>query len=295
MARAVRLLVALLVSVAAVPLGPGPAYTSAVAALAVRETCSRSAFGSTGSSCGRQLGWTYDASNATLTARGKRVGSLDGKGSPFEYVIGSRCQDETFCGAAAFTCPRVDNLAGIRYRALAFALDAGGNRLLPPVSDASVCDYPGRSVPLSAVQAAVHEELRKRIPSPSVTSAPPGVSLVNLLTIFSTTPAAEQAIAFAQPVPGEVRAVPEYTWDFGDGIHGVGPGKPFTSSVLPSKNPEYYTGAKYTQPGTKHVTLTVTWRVTFRLEGVQDIPLQPIVMTASEDKQIATARGVLVN
>ena len=65
--------------------------------------------------------------------------------------------------------------------------------------------------------------------------------------------------------------------------------------MLLSKNPEYYTGAKYTTAGTKHVTLTVTWRVTFRLEGVQDIPLQPIVMTASEDKQIATARAVLVN
>ena len=182
------------------------------------------------------------------------------------------------------------------YTSLGRQVDANG-KYVPnaPVLISYVCDYPGRSVPLSAVQAAVHEELRKRIPSPSVTSAPPGVSLVNLLTIFSTTPAAEQAIAFAQPVPGEVRAVPEYTWDFGDGIHGVGPGKPFTSSVLPSKNPEYYTGAKYTQPGTKHVTLTVTWRVTFRLEGVQDIPLEPIVMTATEDKQIATARGVLVN
>ncbi|MEI2649178.1 MAG: hypothetical protein V9G15_09290 [Dermatophilaceae bacterium] len=42
------------------------------------------------------------------------------------------------------------------------------------------------------------------------------------------------------------------------------------------------------------MTLTVTWRVTFRLEGVIDVPLAPIVMTATEDKPIATARAVLV-
>ena len=35
--------------------------------------------------------------------------------------------------------------------------------------------------------------------------------------------------------------------------------------------------------------------VTFRLEGVTDIPLTPITMTATEDKQVATARAVLVN
>jgi hypothetical protein len=38
----------------------------------------------------------------------------------------------------------------------------------------------------------------------------------------------------------------------------------------------------------------VTWRVTFRLEGVTSVPLAPIVMTASEDKPIATAKAVLV-
>jgi len=34
--------------------------------------------------------------------------------------------------------------------------------------------------------------------------------------------------------------------------------------------------------------------VTFRLEGVIDVPLAPIVMTGSEDKVVATARGVLI-
>ena len=80
-----------------------------------------------------------------------------------------------------------------------------------------------------------------------------------------------------------------------DGRTGIGPGTPFTETHLPSRSPGYYLGATYTTPGTKHVTLTVTWRVTFRLEGVTDIPLTPITMTATEDKQVATARAVLVN
>ena len=254
----------------------------------------RSLFGASVSTCEKALNWRYDEGARAFVKSGV-VDPRRTSGDRFEYELNERCDPGSDCAAAALPCADREGLPGRMFQAWAFRVGAGGVREPTVAWIGNVCVYPGRSVPLSAVQAAVHEELRKRIPSPSVTSAPPGVSLVNLLTIFSTTPAPEQAIAFAQPVPGEVRAVPEYAWDFGDGIHGVGPGRPFTSSVLPSKNPEYYTGAKYTQPGTKHVTLTVTWRVTFRLEGVQDIPLQPIVMTASEDKQIATARAVLVN
>ncbi len=180
------------------------------------------------------------------------------------------------------------------YQAWAFPLDSSGRRLPVPPITSNACQYPGRSVPLAVVEAAAHEEIRKRIPSPSVVSSPPGPSVVNLFTIFSTVPAAEQAITFTTPVPGEVRAVPEYVWDFGDGLTGVGPGKPFDPGVLPSKNRGYYLGATYAKPGSKHVTVTVTWRVTFRLEGVTSVPLAPIVMTASEDKPIATAKAVLV-
>ena len=282
----VRILLALAVSVVTTPYAPDIAQ-------ALDGRCSATFSGIAAGSCSSHLEWRFSKEAQAFEKSGITRG-LSSSGPRYEYEVLERCIEGMDCGGAHL-CPAVDGLPGRSQAALAFLVMSDGSRSPTPATIALVCVYPGRSVPLSAVQAAVHEELRKRIPSPSVTSAPPGVSLVNLLTIFSTTPAAEQAIAFAQPVPGEVRAVPEYTWDFGDGIHGVGPGKPFTSSVLPSKNPEYYTGAKYTQPGTKHVTLTVTWRVTFRLEGVQDIPLEPIVMTASEDKQIATARGVLVN
>ena len=253
-------------------------------------------FGSTRAwSAPGQFGWRYDPASKQFVEKGTTRGSLDAPGGPkYEYVLSERCAENSICGASAYTCPRGGASPGIRYRALAFMLTPANQRIYPPVGEASVCQYPGRSVPLVVVEAAVREEIRRRIPSPLVVSSPPGRSVVNLFTIFSTVPAAEQAITFTTPVPGEVRAVPEYVWDFGDGLTGVGPGKPFDSGVLPSKNKGYYLGATYAKPGSKHVTVTVTWRVTFRLEGVTSVPLAPIVMTASEDKPIATARAVLV-
>ena len=255
--------------------------------------CVKTFSGLAASSCSTELSWRFSRGTNLFEQSGQIRGN-SAMGVRYEYQVLERCLEGMDCGGAHL-CPTLGGLSGRSQSAFAFFVLPNGLRSPTPTSIELVCVYPGRSVALAVVQAAVHEEVRKRIPSPTVVSAPPGVSLVNLLTIFSTTPAAEQVISFTVPVPGEVRAVPEYTWDFGDGIQGVGPGRPFTSSVLPSANPGYYTGATYSRPGMKHVTLTVTWRVTFRLEGVQDIPLDPIVMMASEDKQITTARAVLVN
>jgi hypothetical protein len=63
----------------------------------------------------------------------------------------------------------------------------------------------------------------------------------------------------------------------------------------PAKLPGKYLGPVWRTGGTKHVTLTVTWRVRFMLDGLVDVPLEPIVFTASGDKTVATARAVLVN
>lgn len=159
----------------------------------------------------------------------------------------------------------------------------------------NVCVYPVVSVPLAAVEAAAREEISKRLIAPTVASSPPGRSLVGLLTIFSTPAQAEPSIQITQPVPGEIRAQPAYVWDFGDGLSGIGPGLPYEPGDLPSKLPGKYLGATYASAGTKHVTLTVTWSVHFRLEGVTDVPLAPIIFTAVADKDVATARAVLVH
>lgn len=94
---------------------------------------------------------------------------------------------------------------------------------------------------------------------------------------------------------GGVSRARAYTWDFDDGLIGVGPGLAYQTGDSPSKLPGKYLGATYVSGGLKHVVLTVTWSVRFRLEGVIDVPLAPIVFTAAADKQIATARAVLVN
>jgi len=255
--------------------------------------CGQTFFGGEVTTCSASLGWKYDGQARAF----KRQGVVDPSGSAarYEYVLNERCgPDGIDCGAAVLPCPQRDGQSGRMYQAQAFLLADTGVRAEAPSILRNVCLYEARTVPLAVVEAAVREEIRRRIPSPLVVSSPPGRSVVNLFTIFSTVPAAEQAIAFTTPVPGEVRAVPEYVWDLGDGLTGVGPGRPFDPAVLPSKNKGYYLGATYAKPGSKHVTVTVTWRVTFRLEGVTSVPLAPIVMTASEDKPIATARAVLV-
>ncbi len=143
--------------------------------------------------------------------------------------------------------------------------------------------------------AAAHEEIRKRISAATLASAPAGKTLINIITIYSTTPQPEPRIDITTPVPGSIVAVPEYRWDFGDGLTAVGPGLPYQAGDDPAKLPGKYLGPIWRTGGTKHVTLTVTWRVRFLLEGLVDVPLAPIVFTATEDKQVATARAVLVN
>ena len=269
-------------------------FTGLAAVLAPEsQACSTETFGTRVSSCDQELSWSYDPASRSFVQSGVvRPGKATAQ--RFEYQLNDRCGEVIDCGAAVLPCPDLTGRPGRMYQAWAFPLDSSGRRLPVPPITSNACQYPGRSVPLAVVEAAAHEEIRKRIPSPSVVSSPPGPSVVNLFTIFSTVPAAEQAITFTTPVPGEVRAVPEYVWDFGDGLTGVGPGRPFDPGVLPSKNRGYYLGATYAKPGSKHVTVTVTWRVTFRLEGVTSVPLAPIVMTASEDKPIGTAKAVLV-
>lgn len=48
------------------------------------------------------------------------------------------------------------------------------------------------------------------------------------------------------------------------GLSGRGPGTAHQTGDRPSRNPGKYLHAASTSTGTKHVTLTVTWTVTFR-------------------------------
>jgi hypothetical protein len=96
------------------------------------------------------------------------------------------------------------------------------------------------------------------------------------------------------PVPGSIVATPEYGWEFGDGLTAMGPGVAYNPPDDPAQLPGKYLGPIWRKPGVKHVTLTVTWRVRFTLEGVTDVSLDPIVFSVGENKTVVTARAILV-
>jgi len=254
------------------------------------RACTTSDFASEASSCNHTLKWRYDRAARAFVQDATVRGD---EGPSYVYEVNERCAEGVDCGAAR-TCLTLAGQDGRRYRSLGYLLLPGGSRADVPPIVTTVCVYPGRSVPLSVVEVAAHEEVRKRLSQPTVTSSPPGRSLVGLLTIFSTPAQPEPSIAITQPVPGEVRARPAYSWDFGDGLAGLGPGVPYQQGDVPSRLPGKYLGATYGSAGVKHVTLTVTWGVQFRLEGVLEVPLAPVVFTATQDKDVATARAVLV-
>lgn len=263
---------------------------------AAGATCSQSFLSVYGSSCDKVLKWSYDPQLRAFVREGRQIGSLDAVERRYHYEISIRCEGSGLCGASAFTCQPIDGQRGVMSRALARPLRADGSiDMTAPTLPSYVCDYPGQVVPLATVQAAAHQEISKQIATPIVTSAPPGKTLVNLPTIFAASRQPEQSIDFTDPVPGRVVAVPEYSWDFGDGLTGLGPGLAYQPGDLPSRLPGKYLTATYTTPGSKHVVVTVTWRVRFVLEGVVDVPLAPIIMTAAGDKQVSTAKAVLVH
>ncbi len=255
--------------------------------------CGKSFWGGEAGSCNSALTWRYDRDAQTFV-REDVIYDRAAEGLRYSYELNERCNDSVDCGAAVYPCPARDGVNGRMYQSVAHLLLTDGSRAAVPSIVRNVCVYPGVSVPLAAVEAAAHEEISKRLAAPSVVSSPPGRSLVGLLTIFSTPAQPEPSIRITQPVPGEISAQPAYVWDFGDGLNGLGPGLPYQVGDLPSRLPGKYLGATYATGGTKHVTLTVTWSVHFRLEGVTDVALAPILFTAAADKEIATARAVLV-
>jgi len=282
-----------LVAVTALIVGLALGSPSAEAA---PDGCAKGFVSVTGSTCNKSLEWSYDPTLKAFVRRAQTIGSLDAEGrARYRYVVGVRCEGGALCGASAFTCPVLDARRGLRYRAMAYLLRPDGTDApdTPPL-DSSVCEYPGAVVPLAVVEQGAREELTKRISQPVVSSAPPGKTLVNLPTIFATTPQPEQSLTFTTPVPGRLVAVPEYTWDFGDGLTGMGPGLAYQPGDIPSKLPGKYLTATYRTAGAKSVVVTVTWRVRFVLEDVLDVPLAPIVFTAGETKEVAIAKAVLV-
>ncbi|MBK9726303.1 MAG: hypothetical protein WAW82_08915 [Candidatus Lutibacillus vidarii] len=162
----------------------------------------------------------------------------------------------------------------------------------------TACRYYGRTVTLAEVQTAARQGIERHVGHPSISVQPPGgQTLVNIPTIFSAAEQRTTTLPITAPVPGQIKAVPSYSWTFGDGLTGTGSGHPFTPSIVPNEtgNNGYYVVAVYRQPGTKSITATLRWDVTFTLQGFGTITLAPIVFTDTVQLNARTARAVLVN
>ena len=86
-------------------------------------------------------------------------------------------------------------------------------------------------VPVTAVDAAVRDYVRKHLAAADPVVQPGAVTLVNFPTIVSTPDPGEVTFTIAQPLPGVVRVHPTFTWVFtdADGSRSVatGPGRPY--------------------------------------------------------------------
>lgn len=257
--------------------------------------------GGSATTCSGFLKWTYDPSAREF--RGESQLILPAR-DLFEYLEAADCDGNT-AGSAfealcmrALSCPVKLDPSGTRLaslRVVVYRRKIGTTDWLETVT---VCRYFGRTVPLAEVQTAARQEIERRVGHPSISVQPPGgQTLVNIPTIFSAAEQRTTTLPITSPVPGQIKAVPSYSWTFGDGLTGTGSGHPFTPSIVPNEtgNNGYYVVAVYRQPGTKSITATLRWDVTFTLQGFGTITLAPIVFTDTVQLNARTARAVLVN
>ncbi len=142
-------------------------------------------------------------------------------------------------------------------------------------------------------QNLIGEYLEEHAAAARVALEPPGGTLVNLPVVAHTEELPDIGFTVTQPFPGRLDAAASYTWDFGEGAHQDGPGRPYTPEVSPLADPGYYVAYPYTTAGTKKITLTTTWGATFTVAGIE-IPLDSITFDTSAQVEVFTARSELV-
>ena len=280
------------------------AVSGAVSGTASAAKCTGGGWGNGGiaSTCPGFLKWTYDPRSHEFHGESALAGL---QRDLYEYREVADCDSNTvdtpfeaLC-MRAISCPvRVDSngdrLASLRIVVYRRAIGSTA----PWLEAQTACRYYGRTVTLAEVQTAARQEIERHVGHPSISVQPPGgQTLVNIPTLFSAAEQRTTTLPITAPVPGQIKAVPSYSWTFGDGLTGAGSGHPFTPSIVPNEtgNNGYYVVAVYRQPGTKSITATLRWDVTFTLQGFGTITLAPIVFTDTVQLNARTARAVLVN
>lgn len=276
----------------------------AVVGTANAAVCSSSGLGgnTNAATCPGFLKWTYDPRSHEFHGESALAGVQRDR---YEYLEIAACDVNTAGSPYEALCMRAiscpvrldasgDRLASLRVIVLRRPLGSSG----PWERGLTACRYYGRTVTLAEVQTAARQEIERHVGHPSISVQPPGgQTLVNIPTLFSAAEQRTTTLPITAPVPGQIKAVPSYSWTFGDGLTGTGSGHPFTPSIVPNEtgNNGYYVVAVYRQPGTKSITATLRWDVTFTLQGFGTITLAPIVFTDTVQLNARTARAVLVN
>jgi len=225
----------------------------------------------------------------------------DSKGHPLELFYQAVCAGNNYvdengngkdliCHSALVACPPPAVMMWIFQR-------PAGSHTVPVRRPESQCIGAPKTISLADAQAAFLRYMRdKRLPVPTVATAPPTGGLVNLPQIFSTADSPVVTLDVTEPLPATLTAEPHYGWDFGDGAHGPDePGTPYQAGVYPADHPGYYLEHTYAATGPATVTVTMTWKGTFTVAGIPDVfPLPDVVFTASRTLNLRQAKSELV-
>lgn len=160
------------------------------------------------------------------------------------------------------------------------------------------CVLPPRAVDLADIEAEVRriiEDKFREIAEPTVELAPESGGLVNLPVLAWTDDPGEIVLEIEQPLPGEIRATPDYRWAWSNGTASSGPGLPYTPAVNPEATPDHYVHSVFRQRGEASVTLTVTWSGDVTVPGLPPVDIAPLVYTAPAGFTVREARAQLVD
>jgi hypothetical protein len=153
-------------------------------------------------------------------------------------------------------------------------------------------------VDLADVEARVRqiiEDKFREIAEPRVTVAPEAGGLVNLPVLAWTSDPGEVTLDIEQPVPGQIRATPDFEWLWSNGTTSVGPGQPYSPGISPTATPDRYVHAVFRQRGDASVTLTVTWTGDVTVPGLPPVNIEPLVYTSPVSFSVREARAQLVD
>jgi hypothetical protein len=149
----------------------------------------------------------------------------------------------------------------------------------------------------------VRDRVVRLVPSAAVGLAPEGATLVNIETVMWVNAPQQRTLAPIALLGRRVvvaLAIDHVDWSFGDGTTDstTSAGKAYDAAADPCRAaqcPSYY-GHTYRQTGSRSVSATASWQVTFTVDGgaATAIPGTVAGPTAQTPVVVKQARAVLV-